>query len=172
MISRASILLFAFAILLVGCKHIYTTPETFAEAIFNAFQQDNYKDYELQFCTAADYDRLLEITVMEDDHRTEVVARKDKDLAALRGDIQGGWETIRTEGEKAGVEWKSAKFDRVHYTMGERLGVPHTNIYIVFSSNGKSYEFKLDDCVKTDIRWFVTDNPIWTGELMETEVDD
>jgi hypothetical protein len=73
------------------------------------------------------------------------------------------WDRLRDEGEEDGVDWKDAKFVSVKFEIREQEGLKTTDIACVFSSDGKKYEFKIDDAALVNGRWLTLDHVDYRG---------
>jgi len=87
----------------------------------------------------------------------------DIKLKKLNEKMYNAFNKIRVRGRRAGIDWNEAEYQTITSKTKERDNIESGDIYIIFSFKGVNYRIKLDDCIKTNRGWLMSDDPSWKG---------
>lgn len=125
------------------------TPKMLGEKLFTALKQEDVAAFRSYYITP---DELKELFLLKAKQPFQMVDdadyvdhyRSNFELAGKRA-----YYRTRSQGEKMGIVWAKAVFDRAECPLVEgNAKVFRADIFVYFSSEGKQYKLKLNDCTQ------------------------
>ena len=148
----------------------YESCDDLAEAVVSAIVRDDRSDFEAAFMTRSDFQGLLAKTTSE---RVKDRAARALDRFEAERDkaLDRAWEQVAKGLERDRVDRTLLEIVKVKYEVRVRHGVEQCDVYITLREGGRHYELKLDDCVRADRGWVMSDLPRWRGRRSRRGVD-
>jgi hypothetical protein len=91
------------------------------------------------------------------DKRDAVREDIEEEYQDERQEVLRSFTELKNEQASEGCDWKAAKFAGAEYRIEKRDGISQADIDVSLSVAGDLYEFRLDDCMLINGRWYTLD---------------
>ncbi len=155
-------ILIGVTVLLAGCGDGNKEPEGLGEKVFQALHDEDAEAYEKYVVTAADFEQVVGDSTMDEDKKAQALKHVESQLE--KG--AGNFEKVLERGKAAGVDWSETTFVEVKYEIETQGGMTGADeIMIIFEHDGTKYRVEIDDPLKADRGWVITDGLAWRGPV-------
>jgi len=140
-----------------GAKLTASTPEEFAQAVIALLAANDPNKF-IEFAFPAKEELLaFVLKAVPADKRDAVREDIEEEYQDKRQEVLRSFTELRNEQASEGCDWKAAKFADAEYRIEKSDGISEADIGVSFSVGGDEYNFRLDDCMLINGRWYTLD---------------
>lgn len=72
-----------------------------------------------------------------------------------------GFDEVFNKALKENITWSEVNFSHVEYQINKNDNLERASMTVYFLFNNLNYRINIDECVKSDRGWLITDKPTW-----------
>jgi len=140
-----------------GAKLTASTPEEFAQSVIALLAANDPNKF-IEFAFPAREELLAVVLKAVPADKSDAVREDiEEEYLDKRQEVLRSFTELRNEQASEGCDWKAAKFAGAEYRIEKRGGISQADIDVRILAGGDEYEFRLDDCMLLNGRWYTLD---------------